>query len=62
MSVHRLKCLITNVREHDSGQDLLEYALLASLISVVAIGAVDTLGQTIKTHFWEAIAAAAALI
>ena len=40
----------------DSGQDLLEYALLVSLIVIAAIGAVDTLGGTIKTVFWDAIA------
>jgi Flp pilus assembly pilin Flp len=40
-----------------SGQDLMEYGLLAALIVVVAIAAVDALGQTIKTVFWDAIAA-----
>ena len=40
----------------DSGQDLLEYALLASLIAIAVIGAVDTIGGTIKTIFWDAIA------
>jgi Flp pilus assembly pilin Flp len=41
----------------DSGQDLLEYALLVSLVVLVAIGAVDVLGTTINTSFWEIIAA-----
>ena len=41
---------------NDSGQDLLEYALLASLIVIAAIGAVGTIGTTIKTIFWDAIA------
>ena len=40
----------------DSGQDLLEYALLVSLIVIAAIGAVQTVGSTIKTVFWDAIA------
>ena len=40
----------------DSGQDLLEYALLVSLIVIAAIGAVDTVGGTIKTVFWDVIA------
>ena len=40
----------------DSGQDLLEYALLASLIAITVIGAIDTVGGTIKTVFWDAIA------
>ena len=41
----------------DSGQDLLEYALLVSLIVIAALGAVDVLGSTIKTVFWDGIAA-----
>jgi pilus assembly protein Flp/PilA len=41
---------------NDSGQDLLEYALLASLIAIAVIGAVDTVGGTIKTVFWDVIA------
>jgi Flp pilus assembly pilin Flp len=42
----------------NSGQDLLEYALLAALIAVVAVGAVTQVGTTIQTVFWDAIAAA----
>jgi Flp pilus assembly pilin Flp len=42
----------------DSGQDLLEYGLLAALIAVVAIGAVTRVGDTINTVFWSAIATA----
>jgi Flp pilus assembly pilin Flp len=42
----------------DSGQDLLEYALLASLIAIVAIGAVTRVGETLNTVFWQAIASA----
>jgi Flp pilus assembly pilin Flp len=41
----------------DGGQDLLEYALLAALIVVAAIGAVQTVGSTISTVFWDVIAA-----
>ncbi len=41
----------------DAGQDLLEYALLVALVVLVAIGAVDMLGTTINTSFWEIIAA-----
>jgi len=39
----------------ERGQDLLEYALLASLIALVALGAVSQLGQTIYTVFWQTI-------
>ena len=42
----------------DDGQDLIEYALAAALIAVVAVGAVTTVGQTILNVFWQAIAAA----
>ena len=42
----------------DSGQDLLEYALLASLIAIVAFSAVSQVGNTIDTVFWQAIASA----
>jgi Flp pilus assembly pilin Flp len=42
----------------DSGQDLLEYALLVALIVLVALSAVTQVGTTIKTVFWDAIATA----
>ena len=42
----------------EDGQDLLEYALLVALIVLVAMGAVATVGSTIKTVFWDVIAAA----
>ena len=43
-------------RREDEGQDLLEYGLLTALIAIIAIGAVTTLGNTINTVFWTAIA------
>jgi len=42
----------------DDGQDLLEYAMLIALISIFAMGAVSTVGETINGVFWEAISAA----
>jgi Flp pilus assembly pilin Flp len=39
----------------DSGQDLLEYALLVALISLAAVSAVTEVGTTITSVFWEAI-------
>ena len=42
----------------DDGQDLLEYAMLAALIAVVAVGAVTQVGNTINSVLWEVIAAA----
>lgn len=41
----------------DRGQDLLEYAMLGTLIAVVAVGAVTTLGMTINEVLWKVIAA-----
>ncbi len=45
--VHRL------VLRQDEGQDLIEYALLAGLISIVAIATVTAVGTTINLMFWE---------
>ena len=39
----------------DDGQDLLEYAMLAALIAVAAVGAVTLLGDHINRVFWQAI-------
>jgi len=42
----------------EHGQDLLEYALLVALIALIALAAVTTVGRTINTVFWQAIASA----
>jgi Flp pilus assembly pilin Flp len=47
--------LLKRYLQLDDGQDLLEYAMLAALIAVAAIGAVTVLGDHIKTVFWDAI-------
>lgn len=39
----------------DEGQDLLEYGVLASLIALVALGAVAVLGDFLNRFFWQAI-------
>jgi pilus assembly protein Flp/PilA len=44
------------LRRSEDGQDLLEYGLLAALIAIVALGAVTTVGNTIHSVFWQAIA------
>jgi Flp pilus assembly pilin Flp len=49
----------TRLRRSEDGQDLLEYGLLAALIAIIALGAVASVGQTIQTVFWSAIANAA---
>ena len=43
--------------KHDEGQDLLEYGLLASLISTFVIGALGLVGDQIGGVLWAAIAA-----
>jgi Flp pilus assembly pilin Flp len=50
--------LTSTVRHRDEGQDLLEYALLVALIALGAVGAITSVGETVKTVFWDAIAAA----
>jgi pilus assembly protein Flp/PilA len=47
--------LQSSVLIEESGQDLLEYALLVALIALVAVGAVTTVGTTINTVFWTYI-------
>ena len=42
----------------EDGQDLMEYGLLMALIAIVALGAVQSLGNTVNSVFWSAIAAA----
>ena len=38
------------VRDED-GQDLIEYALLAALVSIVSVAALQTLGPTVAALF-----------
>lgn len=56
VAVAILRTIDTRFRRPEDGQDLLEYGLLTALIAVIAIGAVTTLGNTINTVFWTAIA------
>ncbi len=44
-------------RRADQGQDLVEYGLLAALVSIFAAGAVTLLGQLLDQVFWQTIAA-----
>ena len=41
--------------DDESGQDLIEYALLVALVVLVAIGAVTAVGTTINSVFWSYI-------
>jgi pilus assembly protein Flp/PilA len=53
--MERLVRIARRLARTDEGQDLVEYGLLAALIAVVAITAVNALGQKIHTAFWELI-------
>lgn len=37
----------------DSGQDLIEYAMLTGLIVLVTVATVNSLGDTVDTVLWE---------
>jgi Flp pilus assembly pilin Flp len=52
---HLLAVAARLVRD-DRGQDLLEYGLLATLIGIVVMAGVTSLGNTINTVLWQFIA------
>jgi Flp pilus assembly pilin Flp len=56
----RTLAAIAGLVRDEHGQDLLEYALLATVIAVAAIVAVTTVGSTINSVFWTTIAASVA--
>ncbi|MGD0368726.1 MAG: Flp family type IVb pilin [Acidobacteriaceae bacterium] len=43
--------LLTNLLNDDSGQDLIEYALVAALVALSAIGAMTALTNKINNEF-----------
>ena len=49
--------VLRRFRRDDSGQDLIEYALLIGLVALVAVSAVSQVGTTILNVFWSVIAA-----
>jgi pilus assembly protein Flp/PilA len=51
--VMNLIARLRTLRRNDSGQDLLEYALLVALIALVAIGAITTTGQGVSEVFTD---------
>jgi Flp pilus assembly pilin Flp len=50
--------VLGSLQRNEEGQDLLEYGLLMSLIAIVAMTAVTTVGNVILDVFWSVIAAA----
>jgi len=51
----QLMTAIMGLVSEESGQDLIEYGLLAALIAVVAMVSVGALGDTIYNVFWKQI-------
>ena len=51
----RMMTLIGRLVSQETGQDLMEYGLLAALIAVVAMVSVTALGDTIYNVFWVQI-------
>jgi len=47
----QLVTALKSFARNEEGQDLLEYALLVALIALVAIGAVQAAGGSVKTIF-----------
>ena len=49
--------LISRFVKEDSGATAIEYALIAALVSVAAVGALTVMGQTLNTMFGAASSA-----
>ncbi len=49
--------LISRFVKEDSGATAIEYALIAALVSVAAVGALTAMGQTLNTIFGAASSA-----
>jgi Flp pilus assembly pilin Flp len=52
----RVIAALGRLAHEGDGQDLLEYGFLAALIAIVVMAGISTLGNTINTYFWQAIA------
>ena len=46
-----LKQILNNLITEESGQDLIEYALVAALVGLAAVASMKTLGTSISTAF-----------
>jgi pilus assembly protein Flp/PilA len=53
----RLWTAARRLRESQEGQDLMEYALMASLIAVVCVAAITSVGNAVSGVLWTTIAA-----
>ena len=43
--------MLKNLHKEESGQDLIEYALIAALIAVASIAAIGTIGSKVNSEF-----------
>jgi pilus assembly protein Flp/PilA len=55
MMRHDVARFVKRLTRDESGQDLLEYGLLAALLALVAVAAVTSVGSTIQGVFWTYI-------
>jgi pilus assembly protein Flp/PilA len=51
LGIKHLEKLCKQLQDNDLGQDLAEYAILASLIAIVVIAAITLVGSTLVTTF-----------
>jgi pilus assembly protein Flp/PilA len=49
--MNRVKWLMRNLMRDETGQDLIEYALIAALIALVAITGINGLASSINSEF-----------
>ena len=43
--------MLERILHEDDGQDLVEYALVAALVSVISVVAIESVGAAIKQHY-----------
>ena len=55
--MNNLYSFVDRLVREEEGQDMVEYALILGLISIIAVAAVTTTGTKIKA-IWDAVAAA----
>ena len=48
---HSVTRTLISIFREDDGQDLVEYALIAALVSVISVLAIDSVGAAIKQHY-----------
>ena len=51
----RLQSVLDRLSRREEGQDMIEYALLAALISIVAIAIIVLIGPVLKSIFQDVV-------